>query len=162
MKLPFYILLLTLFYNSHFFIGEGIKITAASNKTQYEHGEDIVISITLKNVSSEAQEVLFDKSTPYGPWYSTISLIDLKTGKSVLKYPTGAELHSQVYSQEEFKKYMTILKPGEAYTKEYKLTDMVILASKDNLLPKGEYALEILWEGNYEIYYSNKITFVVK
>ncbi len=118
--------------------------------TVLKYGDNISLNISLTNNSNEEQKLLFDKPTVStgGPWATTGNVIDSKTKLSVLKYENKAILSSQIYSEDQLKDNYYYLKPGQAINGKYELTDIVVINSSDNLLPKGTYELQLFYHSN--------------
>ncbi len=125
-----------------------------------KRGDKVLINITLTNTDSTNQRLLFDKPiiSTGGPWSTTSTVIDTKTNKSILKYENKAILSSQIYSKDHLTDKYYNLTPNQSINAEYELTDIVVFKTEDNLLPKGNYAIQIFYYSNI----SNIVALTIK
>lgn len=129
-------------------------------KDTFNSKDDIQIKMVLTNHSKTNQKVLFDKpkSTTGGPAWTSVSLTDKKTGKSVLKYANKRILESQIYNEEQLKDKYHNLKPGQFLTGQYSLFDLAVTTTENYKLVKGTYDIQIFYCGRQ----SNILTFTVR
>ena len=118
-----------------------ITVKIMASKDTFIFGDDIGLTITLTNNDKKIQKVLFDKpkSTTGGPWWTTGNVINLKTRKSVVKYSNKAMLESQVYFEQQLKDKYYFLKYRQSLSKNYHLSDVVVLKTTDYKLLPGTY-----------------------
>lgn len=128
--------------------------------TVLNSGDKININIKLTNLSSTSQRLLFDRpvTSTGGPWATSATVIDNKTKKTVLKHQNKAILSSQVYSEDQLKDEYYNLIPNQSIEGKYNLTDLVILNTDDNKLPKGSYTIQVFYYSNV----SNSLTFTIE
>lgn len=125
----------------------------------FKQGENIYLVITLTNKSKKMQSVWFDrpKSSTGGPAFTSVMLINKKTGRSVLKYQNRAILSSQLYSPEQVEHYSYHLKQGESISGKFSLYDLVVLLNDKTQLSKGSYEMQLFYCENA----SEKLSFTV-
>lgn len=130
------------------------------SKDSFNSTEDIIISITLTNAKDSSQNVLFDipKSSIYGPVNTHVSLVNKRTGKSVIKYSTKRTLESQIYDEATLRFYTKYVEPGGSVQGQYSLFNMAVTTMKNNQLPKGTYKMYI----SYCNQRSNTLEFAIK
>lgn len=110
-------------------------------KSKVIHSDSLNVTLELKNTSSKTGKVLFDKPEPStgGFIHSGVSIFDLTTKKSVVKYGNKYLLSLQLIEQEEYKNAYYTLKPNQVIKRTYPLNFFVIYNTDDNQLPKGKY-----------------------
>lgn len=110
-------------------------------KSKVKHSDSLFMTLELKNISSKTGKVLFDKPQPStgGFIHSGVSIFDLTTKKSVVKYGNKYLLSSQLIKPEEYKNAYYTLKPNQVIKRSYPLSFFVIYNTEDNHLPKGKY-----------------------
>jgi len=119
-----------------------------------KYGQAIAITIAITNNTGKTQTLLFDKPELWG---LSGNVTDLNTGQSVVSYHNKAVLSSQVYAEEDLKRYYYHLKPGVSLSAESNLQHIVIFNTADYNLPKGRYEMEL----SYGSSTSNKVVFWV-
>jgi hypothetical protein len=136
-----------------------VNVLTKLSADTFKFGKSISVKIILTNQSKSIQSVWFDKpkSSTGGPAWTSVSLINKNTGKSVLKYHNKAILQSQLYSTEEVKKYSYQLKPGQSVSSDYNLLDLVVLLDNEKVLNKGIYEIQLFYCDNA----SNKTNFTI-
>ena len=136
-----------------------VNVKVTLNKNVFKAGSDIRLTMTLRNLLNSEQSVWFDrpKSSTGGPAWTSVSLTNKKTGKSVLEYDSKATLESQIYSTDEVKKLSYNLKPGQKVSGQFSLYDLVVLKNYKHKLDRGNYEMEIF----YYLNSSGKISFTI-
>ncbi len=136
----------------------GLKLSINLLRNNFRDTDDIMIEVTLTNIADTDQNILFDTSESYGPYH--VSLLDMKSKKSALKYSSWAFMSSSVYIveewQERMKPYYKIIKPGHSIIKQYNLYSVAVI--NDNKLPMGTYLMQLVF-GNIQ---SNALIFTVR
>ena len=137
-----------------------IELKISLRETVLKKGNPIFLNISLTNCDSIDRTVLFDKpiSSTGGPWGIFARITDYKTNKSVLKYTNKALLSSQLHTDKQLQDGCYVLKPKQAISKEYQLTDIVVFNSTDFLLPKGQYEVQL----HYYIAESNRVLLTIQ
>jgi hypothetical protein len=137
---------------------KGIALSTALSKNTYNYHDDIPVTIKLTNNSGKTQNLLLNKIPSYGPWQTSINIINVKTGKSAVQYQSRAILSSQVYFDDDLKKYQYQVLPGASISATVSLYGIIVVNFNDNYnLPKGEYQMQLTY---YNIS-SKKIKFKV-
>ena len=128
--------------------------------TILNYGDIILLNISLTNNNKEEQKLLFDKPrvSTGGPWCTTGKVTDINKKLSVVEYENKGMLSSEVCSEEELKDNYYYLKPGQTINHQYELTDIVVLNSPNNKLPKGNYEIQLFYYNNI----SNILTIKIK
>ena len=136
-----------------------VAVTVTLAADTFKFGTDISVVITLTNKSTSVQSVWFDKPkhSTGGPAWTSVTLINKVTGKSVLLYENKAVLESQTYSSEQVKDFSYQLKPGQSVSGQFSLYDLVVLLGHDQKLEKGNYEMQIF----YCFSSSNQLNFTV-
>jgi len=132
----------------------------ALDKNKYKVGEEILITMAVKNVGKKKEKLIFEAQSSF-PWATRAILINTLSNKSAVKWQ-NVEISSQIYLEEQLTKYYYELEPGKSTLKKFKLSDIIVFNGivfngKGFTLPKGKYELEIEYYNNS----SNKITFEV-
>lgn len=137
-----------------------VDLKISLKDTVLNYGDNIVLNIFLTNNSNKEQKLLFDKPwvSTGGPWSTTGEVMDIKTKMSVLKYENKAMLSSQIFTEDQLKDMYYYLKPGQTINRQYELTDIVVFNTKDNLLPKGMYEVQLFYHFNQ----SNVLTIIIQ
>lgn len=137
-----------------------IDFSIKLNKDTFKANEDIQIEFLLRNNTSKAQSVIFDrpKSTTGAPAFTFVSLIDRATGKSVLKYGNKRVLESQIYSEEQLKDSSYYLEPGALIKRKFSLFDLAVTSFSNYGLKEGRYELQIYYCTNQ----SNRLRFTIR
>jgi len=137
-----------------------VDLKISVQDTVLNYGDNVLLNISLTNKGNEEQKLLFDKPkvSTGGPWATIGNVTDIRTKKSVLKYENKAMLSSQLYTEDQLKDKYYYLKPGQTIKGQYELTDIVVLNSSDNLLPKGTYDVQLF----YHINPSNVVTIKIQ
>ncbi|MEP7229851.1 MAG: hypothetical protein ABI691_06335 [Ginsengibacter sp.] len=114
----------------------------------------------LTNNSKTNQKFLFDKpnSSTGGPAWTTVSLTNVKTKKSALKYANKRILESQIYTEEQLRDKYNNLKPGQSLKRKYILFDLAVTTLESYQLEKGTYELQISYCNSI----SNNLTFTIR
>jgi hypothetical protein len=136
-----------------------VQLAVSLLKEKFSRNEDIVLTMTLTNNTDSVQSVWFDKHkvSTGGPAWTSVSLINKKNGKSVLKYENKAILSSQAYSLEEVEQMSTHLNPTEKVFSKFSLYDLVVLKKYAHNFRKGSYEMQVFYCTNP----SNKISFTI-
>lgn len=136
-----------------------VKVIVSLSKDTFKVGDDIQLTMTLLNETKQVQSVWFDKpkTSTGGPAWTSVTLKNKKTKKSVLKYENKAILSSQVYSTEQVKLFSYQLKPGQSVKGQFILYDMVVTNTENYKLSRGAYEMKIFYVMNS----SNTINFTV-
>ena len=124
-----------------------VQLSISLPKVAFLSNEDIPVTMTLTNNTDSVQNVWFDKhkAATGGPAWTSVLLINKKTGKSVLKYGNKAILESQIYTDEEIEKTLTRLKPKEKVSSSCSLYDLVVIESSNLKLYKGTYEMQVFY-----------------
>jgi len=130
------------------------------SKDTFNTKDDIQIEMLITNNSKTNQKFLFDKpkSSTGGPAWTTVSLTNVKTKKSALKYANKKILESQIYTQEQLKDKYYNLKPGQSLKRKYSLFDLAVTTLESYQLEKGTYILQIIYCKSI----SNNLKFTIK
>jgi len=128
-------------------------------KTKFKFGEDILVTITLRNNTNKVQSVFFDRQLHNHdyPAMTSVKLINKVSGKSVLKYDSWAFLSSDLLSIEEIIAFSYRLNPTQHISNRFSLASLAPFKSMEPNLPKGSYELQIFYWSNG----SNIIDFMV-
>lgn len=137
-----------------------VKVEISLKDSILKFGNNISLNIKLTNTGSTIQTLLFNKPiiSTRGPWATSATVINSKTGKTALKYQNKAVLSSQVYSEEQLKSSYYNLIPKQTIAENYDLSDIVVFNSTDNKLPIGSYVIQLSYHGNI----SNSLTLIIK
>jgi hypothetical protein len=136
-----------------------VKVTVSLLKNAFKASEDIQLTMILTNETEQTQSIWFDepKSSTGGPAWTSVTLTDKRTGKTVLKYPNKAVLSSQAYSTQQVKSFSYKLEPNQNIKRQFSLYDMVVTNNENYRLRKGTYELQVI----YGVNPSNTITLTV-
>ncbi len=136
-----------------------VTVIVSLAKDTFRLNDDIQLIITLQNETNQIQSVWFDrpKTSTGGPAWTSVTLINKTTGKSVLKYENKAILSSQAYTIEEVKSFLYQLKPGERIKGHFSLYDLAVTNTENFKLSKGTYEMKVYYAMNQ----SNSLNFTV-
>jgi hypothetical protein len=127
-----------------------VDVNISLNDTILDHGDSILLSISVTNNSDKEQKLLFDKprTSTGGPWAMSGNVTDVNTGKSLVEYGNKAHLSSQIYTEEQLEDKYYHLKPWQTVDGTYLLTDIVVLNTSDKQLAKGMYEVQLFYHLN--------------
>jgi hypothetical protein len=128
-------------------------------KTRFKFGEDIFVTITLRNNTRKIQFVYWDRplNSMGDPAWTFVQLLDKNSKKSVTEYDSRNVFISQSLTIEEIYKDGYRLKPSDYITNQFSLANLVVLKAKKQKLPKGDYEMQVIYDTNQ----SNIIDFTV-
>ena|GEM_PF-3352450 len=127
-----------------------VKVIVSLPNDTFKLGDDIQLTMTLLNETKQIQSVWFDKPKPStgGPAWTSVTLTNKTTGKSVLKYENKAILNSQAYTTEQVRSFSYQLKPGQSVKGLFSLYDMVVTNTENYKLGKGTYEMTVFYVMN--------------
>jgi hypothetical protein len=130
------------------------------SKDTFNIKDDIQIEMLLTNNSKTNQKFLFDKpkSSTGGPAWTWVSLTNVETKKSALKYANKKILESQIYTEEQLKDKYYVIKPGQTLKRKYSLYDLAVTTLESYQLEKGTYELQITYCNSS----SNNLIFTIR
>jgi hypothetical protein len=132
-----------------------VSIQIKFDKNSIKYGNNILLSLFIKNNQNYKQKLLIDK--PIKPWAISAKIFDTKTNNSVLEFENKALLSSTAYSEKELNKYYYILEPNQEKKIRLELKDIVIFNTLDNNLKKGNYNIRLYYYDNN----SNEVNFTI-
>ena len=133
-----------------------LEVKISLNKPKFKVEEEIIVSLEIKNVGKKNEKILFETRSTSPRFATFASVVDFKTKKSVVKWQT-ATISSTIYTESQLAPYKFEIKPGQIIIKKCNLTDLVVIDSKNYILPKGKYELIV----NYYDRNSNKVIFEI-
>lgn len=93
-----------------------MNLNVQPRKYFYLPTEEIELKITVHKINDCAYSLTFDYpgSPSFGPWYTSINMIDVSTGDQIIKFPDKSILSSTFYTSEGLESYRVQLNLGDS------------------------------------------------